>query len=233
MGGADYCYCPFDDYPTMTGIFLFIPDNALREAVAEQCAAAALPSARLVDNTAALLKQSESEESCVIVVDEAAYDKKTAAALRALAERPHRPALLLLGAAEDSEAVTESFAKPLRLGHLIARLRYYLETAPLLRDRVVAFGPYRLEPQNRRILLEKTGEAIRLTEKETALLAFLAKHETPVTRRDILADVWGYDERIDTHTLETHIYQLRRKLDGAGENWLLFEAGAYRLAREA
>jgi DNA-binding response OmpR family regulator len=58
------------------------------------------------------------------------------------------------------------------------------------------------------------------------LLVFLAAQPQPVTRRDILAGVWGYDERIDTHTLETHIYQLRRKLDG---DWLVNEAGAYRL----
>ena len=72
-----------------------------------------------------------------------------------------------------------------------------------------------------------------LTEKETALLVFLGHSHEPVTRRDILAAVWGYDENIDTHTLETHIYQLRRKLDGKDENWLINEAGAYRLAREA
>jgi DNA-binding response OmpR family regulator len=116
------------------------------------------------------------------------------------------------------------------LGHLATRLRYYLETAPLLRDRVIAFGPHRLEPQNRRILRGDETEAIRLTEKETALLVFLAQSKEPATRKDILASVWGYDERIDTHTLETHIYQLRRKLDSSGENWLINEAGTYRLA---
>jgi len=94
----------------------------------------------------------------------------------------------------------------------------------------VTFGPYRLESQNRRVLRDNEADPIRLTEKETALLVYLAQNKTPSTRQDILANVWGYDERIDTHTLETHIYQLRRKLDREGENWLLSEAGAYRLA---
>jgi DNA-binding response OmpR family regulator len=216
----------------MTGIFLLIPDASLRDAVAEQIAAGKLGAPRVVETVQALLKQSEGETPCVIVIDEAAYDKKTAAALQVLGERAERPALLMLGGADDVEEITESFAKPLRLGHLLTRLRYYIETAPLLRDRAVAFGPYRLEPQSRRVTRD-SGEAIRLTEKETALLAFLAGRAEPATRRDILAGVWGYDERIDTHTLETHIYQLRKKLEAekdSNDNWLIFEGGTYRLA---
>ena len=142
----------------------------------------------------------------------------------------------MLGGTDEVEGVTETFAKPVRLGHLLTRVRYYLETAPLLRDRAIAFGPWRLEPQNRRLTRDNDAEPVRLTEKETALLVYLAQSKEPATRRDILANVWGYDERIDTHTLETHIYQLRRKLEGGGkeggENWLVFEDGAYHLARE-
>jgi DNA-binding response OmpR family regulator len=211
----------------MSTLFLLVPDAALREAVVEQIMAAKLEAARVVDTPQALLKQVEAEgdKDCVAIVDAATYD----AVLRA----PSRPVILLLGDAEDADAVTESFDKPFRLGHLIARLRYYLETAPLLRDRVVTFGNYRLEPQNR-CVIGKDGEVIRLTEKETALLSYLARSSQSVTRRDILAEVWGYDERIDTHTLETHLYQLRRKFDkdGRDDHWLVFEAGVYRLARE-
>lgn len=214
----------------MSAVFLLTPDSALREAVVEQIGAAKLGEARIVDTVQAFLKQADGKNPSALLIDEAVYDKKTASLLRELGEGPEKPALLVLGGGEDIEGVHETFAKPLRLGHLITRLRYYLETAPLLRDRAVCFGPYRLEPQNRRILGEKTGEPIRLTEKETALLVFLAQNKNSVSRRDILAAVWGYDERIDTHTLETHIYQLRRKLDKDGESWLVSEAGAYRLA---
>ena len=215
----------------MVSVFLLIPDAALREAVVEQITAAKIGDARPVETVQAFVKQADGQNPCILVIDEAAYDKKAASLLRGLDGKPEKLALLMLGGSGDVEGVNETFAKPLRLGHLLTRLRYYTETAPLLRDRVVRFGPYRLEPQNRRILGEKEGEPIRLTEKETALLVFLALRGEPATRRDILASVWGYDERIDTHTLETHIYQLRRKLDGGGESWLVSEAGTYRLAK--
>jgi len=92
------------------------------------------------------------------------------------------------------------------------------------------FGPYRLELQTRCLRRGDEASPIRLTEKESALLAFLAQSKTPVAKKEILANIWGYDEQIDTHTLETHIYQLRRKMDKEGENWIINEAGTYQLA---
>jgi DNA-binding response OmpR family regulator len=214
----------------MPDIFLLIPDVPLREAVIEQIKAAKLGEARVIDSEQAVLKQGSEETPNIVVVDDAGSEKKTEALIRSLGENPGQPVILLLGGTNDTEGVAETLSKPFRLGHLVARLRYYLETAPLLRNRVVTFGPYRLEPQNRRILREDEADSIRLTEKETALLIYLAQSKNPSTRKEILAYVWGYDEQIDTHTMETHIYQLRRKLDKEGENWLINEAGAYRLA---
>ena len=217
----------------MVDIFLIIPDAALRDAVGEQIKAARIGAVQSVDQPQLWLKQYTAKNDDIILIDHSDTDKKIDALLQSLNEIPEKPVILMLGGAEENESVAESFSKPFRLGHLIARLRFYIETAPLLRDKPVIFGPYRLEPQNRRILCTNQSEPIRLTEKETALLVFLGHSPEPVTRRDILAGVWGYDERIDTHTLETHIYQLRRKLDGKDENWLINEAGAYRLARES
>ncbi len=209
----------------MSSIFLLITDSALREAVREQIAASKLGTLRVVNG----IREVEcGEKPCVVIIDEAAFDGKAIASFEAGEEKP---VFLLLGGNADAEGVVETFAKPFRLGHLLTRLRYYLETAPLLRDRDLVFGRYKLEPKNRRVVCEEGGDPVRLTEKETALLVYLANRAEPATRLDILAAIWGYDERIDTHTLETHIYQLRRKLDREGENWLVNEAGAYHLAR--
>ena len=79
------------------------------------------------------------------------------------------------------------------------------------------FGSYRLEPSLRHIVIETDGTVIRLTEKETHLLEYLGRNKQPVAREELLAAIWGYDARIDTHTLETHIYHLRRKLDPEGK----------------
>ena len=124
---------------------------------------------------------------------------------------------------------------PLRLGHLLARLRYHLEVAPRLRTATLVCGPYRFDPQNRLLTVADTGTIIRLTEKESSLLEFIGDSAVPVAREEILAALWGYDARIDTHTLETHVYQLRRKLDTdpRGAGLLVNEQGAYRLTGSA
>ncbi|MDD4616955.1 MAG: winged helix-turn-helix domain-containing protein [Alphaproteobacteria bacterium] len=210
----------------MPDIVLLIPDTSLREAVAEQIKAAKLPAPQIID---ALQAASWLEKDLpVIILDD--QGKKTEAFIKSFSEKEEKPVLLLLSDSDDVDGVTETFPKPFRLGHLINRLKYYLETTPLLRGRVVSFGPYRLEAQNRHVFRQQNPVPLRLTEKETALLVFLAQSDQPATRQEILACVWGYDERIDTHTLETHVYQLRRKLDKEGENWIVGEQGTYRLA---
>ena len=73
---------------------------------------------------------------------------------------------------------------------------------------------------------------MRLTEKETAILKFLLRAgDEPVSRDVLLNDVWGYHADVTTHTLETHIYRLRQKIeaDPANAQLLVTEGGGYRL----
>ncbi len=161
----------------------------------------------------------------VLVVDAPDFDAAQVALF--LSSTP-RPCLLLLGV--EAESATECFSKPFRLGYVMGRIRAHLEAASLPLAKSFTFGFYRLEPHHRQIHDLKKGTVIRLTEKETALLTFLAQKDAPVSRSDILAEVWGYQEGIETHTLETHIYQLRRKLDRDGETYLIGENGSWQLA---
>ncbi len=216
----------------MPSITLSLSDPALREAVIEQLMAAKLPAPNIADTSAAVMVAIKTGRENLIISDHNILAPKIAQTLNAIDDQD-RPTLLRLGAADDAESVDETFAKPIRLGHLITRIRYYLETAPLLHNKMITFGPYRLEPQKRCVFRNGCADPIRLTEKEAALLVYLAQNQQPATRQDLLAAVWGYDERIDTHTLETHIYQLRRKFEATGkdgDDWLINEAGAYRLA---
>jgi DNA-binding response OmpR family regulator len=211
----------------MHPIHLIVPDAPLREALAEQLALAGFG----IVEAYTLSQAFESRNAVALIADEAACDKKALAVLRH--EKGQNKYVFLLGVmggAPHDAPITESFPKPLRLGHLLARLKFYLETAPRLRGKPLTFGPFRLEPHNRQIVTEG-GAVIHLTEKETALLEYLGHRNSPVTREELLAAIWGYDARIDTHTLETHIYQLRRKLGFAAENsaFLINEQGAYRL----
>ena len=73
---------------------------------------------------------------------------------------------------------------------------------------------------------------IRLTEKECSILKFLYRAGgRPVARQVLLNEVWGYNAAVTTHTLETHIYRLRQKIeqDPANASLLLTEGGGYRL----
>ncbi len=206
----------------MPSVYLLIPDTALSEAVTEQLGIEALGGAE--DHGA--LPPSPPAEPIAVILDEGA-DAKAIKKLRAI-KNEHCVVLLLGNPPDgcDETLVTEVFAKPVRLGHLLGRLRFHLEVAPKLRSKPMDIGPYRLEAQQRSLTRE--SETVRLTEKETALLEYLAQAAAPVGRDELLAGVWGYDARIDTHTLETHIYQLRRKL---GAELIVNEGGLYRLAK--
>jgi DNA-binding response OmpR family regulator len=216
----------------MPNIYLIIADKSLAAAITEQLDMAGLGAVKEGGDLVAALA---SDQVSAVILDESAADKKNLKTLRE-AEGPKKKPVFLLGAivADIGEGVcAEFFAKPVRLGHLIARLQFHLFSAPKLRGAPFIFGPYRYDPQNRCVMTDGKDDGIRLTEKEAALLEYLGNSAAPVGREELLAAIWGYDGRIDTHTLETHIYQLRHKLDpeGKGVEVLLNEQGAYRLKR--
>lgn len=136
--------------------------------------------------------------------------------------------LLLLGVAPEparAMGADDGLAKPFRFGDLLRRLE--LAAA---RD-FVAIGRFRLDP-NAREMTGSDGRRLRLTEKEAAMLMFLARAGDQVVPRDsLLGEVWGYSGAATTHTVETHIYRLRRKLtENGAADLLVTEMGGYRLA---
>lgn len=209
---------------------VLISEKSLRTALIEQLRS--LKDNHVVELNA--ITQHTGDGACLIL-DDTALDKKTLKALSELQKDNKHPLVFLIGEldATDNQLFTEIFRRPLRLGHFLGRVGTHLEIAQRLKNVPLTFGPYRLETYNRQIIYLPNNEIIRLTEKETALLEYLGQSEHPVGRDELLAAIWGYDSSIETHTLETHIYQLRRKLDPShtGENWLLNEQGAYRLNR--
>jgi DNA-binding response OmpR family regulator len=95
-------------------------------------------------------------------------------------------------------------------------------------------GPYSFEPAAKRLIERARARTIRLTEKEAAMLDLLWQAAgTVVPRAALLARVWGYQAGLSTHTLETHVYRLRRKIerDPAHAELLITELGGYRLVR--
>jgi DNA-binding response OmpR family regulator len=100
---------------------------------------------------------------------------------------------------------------------------------------VFAIGPYTFRPAGKLLQDQARGRRIRLTEKEAAILKFLYRAGThAVGRQVLLNEVWGYNASVTTHTLETHIYRLRQKIepDPANARLLITEGGGYRLDPE-
>lgn len=157
-----------------------------------------------------------------------------------LRRRGHRmPVIMLTGSAAETDVVrgldagaNDYIAKPFRLAELLARLRAQLRSFESSEDAVFAIGPYTFRPSSKMLHDQSTGKRIRLTEKEAAILKFLYRSGTrPVARQVLLNEVWGYNAAVTTHTLETHIYRLRQKIepDPTNARLLITEGGGYRL----
>ncbi len=150
------------------------------------------------------------------------------------------PVVMLTAQANDADAIlgldsgaNDYVTKPFRLGVLLARLRAHLRQFELSDDAVFQVGPYSFKPAAK-MLVRPDARKIHLTEKETSILKYLYRvGDKPVSREVLLDEVWGYNAGVTTHTLETHIYRLRQKIEPrAGENTLLVtEPGGYRLVR--
>ncbi len=119
---------------------------------------------------------------------------------------------------------------PFRLGALLARVRRLLRDVPEREEEAIAIGPFLFHPVQR--VLAEAERRIRLTEKEAAILLHLHRAAAPVERQVLLNEVWGYNDQVTTHTLETHIYKLRQKIEAnpSEARLLLTEGGGYRLA---
>ncbi len=147
---------------------------------------------------------------------------------------------LLLATRDTSERATvegldsganDIITLPLRPAEAIARLRAQIRAYETSEDAMLQIGPFHFRPARRMLQDSKTGSRIRLTEKEAAVLKYLYRSEGPVTRNQLLREVWGYHNGATTHTVETHIYRLRRKIepDSSRIGLLVNEDGGYRL----
>ncbi len=152
------------------------------------------------------------------------------------------PIIMLTGSDDEADIVrgldagaNDYVAKPFRIAELLARLRAQLRLFENSEDAVFTIGPYTFRPSGKLLQDPQKNRRIRLTEKETAILKFLYRAGTrPVPRQVLLNEVWGYNAAVTTHTLETHIYRLRQKIepDPANASLLITEGGGYRLNPE-
>jgi DNA-binding response OmpR family regulator len=149
------------------------------------------------------------------------------------------PIIMLTGLDGDDDVVqglecgaNDYVAKPFKLAVLLARLQAQLRIFENSEHVVLTIGPYDFRPGTKTLHDRGKNRRIRLTDKESAILKFLYRSGArTVARQILLNEVWGYNPTVTTHTLETHIYRLRQKMepDPANVRLLLTEAGGYRL----
>lgn len=149
------------------------------------------------------------------------------------------PIIMLTGMDSDADSVlgldagaNDYVSKPFSFTVLLARIRAHFRQYELSEDAVFDVGPYVFRPASKLLEVKEDGKKVRLTEKETSILRYLHKAAgKAVSREELLTEVWGYNSGVTTHTLETHVYRLRQKIepDPTLARLLLTEPGGYSL----
>ena len=224
----------------MKRVLLVDDDDTLRDSLIDQLGLYEEFEAEGVSSGAEAIEAAKTRAPDLVLLDVGLPDLDGREVCRLLRRAGVKvPIIMLTGA--DSEADTilgldsganDYVAKPFRLGVLLARIRAQLRQHEQSEDAVFTIGPYIFKPSAKQLVDEERGVKLRLTEKEVAILKYLYRMgEKVVTREVLLDEVWGYNAEVATHTLETHIYRLRQKIepDPSNARILVTEAGGYRL----
>ncbi len=225
--------------PSLRRILIVVDDSALRQSLAEQLELNAEFATLGCDSAAATLDVMRRERFDAVLLDVGLPDMDGRALCRLMRGAAINVPILMLSAADsDAETVlgldagaNDYLTKPIRLNVLLARLRAHLRQSELSEDAVFKIGPYTFRPSVKLLSEAGGGRTVRLTDKEAAILKFLYRAGGVIGRDTLLGEVWGYNAGVTTHTLETHIYRLRRKIerDPAHAEILVTEPGGYRL----
>jgi DNA-binding response OmpR family regulator len=214
-------------------------DEMLRDSLVEQLS---LYEEFDIDNEATAgkgVQKARQGRVDLLIMDVGLPDMDGREAVRMLRKGGFKAPVIML-TAQDSESDTilgleaganDYVTKPFRFAVLLARIRAQLRQHEQSEDAVFTIGHYSFRP-SAKVLLDERGQKVRLTEKETAILKFLYRAGEKVITRDVLLhEVWGYNSGVTTHTLETHIYRLRQKIekDPSRAELLVTDVGGYKL----
>ncbi len=220
---------------------LLVDDDAdLREALAEQLMMMEDFDVYEAEDGHQGLERAKSEMHDLVILDVGLPDIDGREVCRLMRKQGVKcPIVMLTGHATDADTIlgldsgaNDYVPKPFKFPVLLARIRAQLRQHEQSEDASFPIGPYNFRP-GAKMLIDESDRKIRLTEKETNILKFLYRAGgRPVERDVLLREVWGYNSGVTTHTLETHIYRLRQKIepDPGNATILLTEAGGYRLA---
>lgn len=220
-------------------ILIVDDDDDLRSLLVEQFEMHEEFQVREAETAARAMAVVEQDKPDLVIMDVSLPDRDGRDAVADMRDQGfHNPIIMITGHAGDADVVrgldsgaNDYVSKPFRFAVLLARIRAQLRTHESSDEAMFQIGTYSFRPGLKALVTGK-GTKLRLTEKETAILRFLYRAGDQVVGRDtLLREVWGYSANVSTHTLETHIYRLRQKIeaDPANAQLLVTEAGGYRL----
>jgi len=220
-------------------ILIVDDDDTLREGLVEQLSLYEEFETGQEPTAAAGVQRARSEPIDLVIMDVGLPDMDGREAVKLLRKGGFKAPVIML-TAQDSESDTilgleaganDYVTKPFRFAVLLARIRAQLRQHEQSEDAVFTVGRYTFRP-SAKLMVDDGGGKVRLTEKETAILKYLYRAGQKVITRDVLLhEVWGYNSGVTTHTLETHIYRLRQKIerDPSRAELLVTESGGYKL----
>jgi DNA-binding response OmpR family regulator len=227
------------DFMTSRHILLVDDDDGLRDALTEQLSLYEEFAISCEASAAKGIHAARNGRVDLMIMDVGLPDMDGREAVKLLRKTGFKaPIIMLTGHDTDSDTIlgleagaNDYVTKPFRFAVLLARVRAQLRTHEQSEDAVFTVGPYTFKPAQK-MLVEANGGKVRLTEKETAIVKYLYRAEQKIIGRDeLLEQVWGYNSGVTTHTLETHIYRLRQKIekDPSNSRLLVTEGGGYKL----
>ena len=224
---------------TSRKILVIDDDEDLRESLTDQIALHEEFETASAGTAAEGMAKAKADSIDLILLDVGLPDMDGREACKLLRKNGFKgPVIMLTAQDSDSDTIlglesgaNDYVTKPFKFAVLLARIRAQLRQHEQSEDAVFAIGPYSFKPAAK-MLIDERGGKVRLTEKETSILKFLYRAGEKVVSRDVLLhEVWGYNAGVTTHTLETHIYRLRQKIekDPSNAEILVTETGGYKL----
>jgi DNA-binding response OmpR family regulator len=222
-------------------ILLVDDDDDLRENLAMQLSFHEEFKTQQCDNGKSGIETVKDQDFDLIILDVGLPDIDGREVCRMMRKTGiNTPIIMLTADASEADTIlgldagaNDYVTKPFKFGILLARVRAHLRQHLISEDASYPVGHYVFKPGDKILTDEETGEKIRLTEKETAILKFLKRAEgATISREKLLNEVWGYNANVTTHTLETHVYRLRQKIesDQTKAKIILTESGGYSMA---
>jgi DNA-binding response OmpR family regulator len=214
-------------------------DRDLRETLAEQLGLYSEFELSTAETATGAVNHVKAHRVDLAIMDVGLPDMDGREAVRQMRRNGFRgPIIMLTAQGSDADTVlglesgaNDYVVKPFKFAVLLARIRAQLRQHEASEDAIFRIGPYTFRP-GAKILVNEKGSKLKLTEKETAILRYLYRAGTRVVSRDtLLSEVWGYNAQVTTHTLETHIYRLRQKIENnpSSARILVTEPGGYKL----